>query len=260
MPPAERVRASPSVSRAGSVTPSASMQGFHRSPSAMTLRESTPTPSTPRGTPRPSASSIGSASLSTSPAKPATTLLHCTLCQRRIGLWAFLPPLQSNGRSPSPEDDSHQSIGAKVPQRQLNILGEHRSYCPYTMRSTVLPSMPTPPMHKASDSQLSLSNASSASLGGQPGVMEGWRAVLAVVLRYGMVRRQRLGLTRAQSGRVTNGGEEQSPEEVDAVEAMVNGVKARGVRWFGRSVSPRTHHSDFPQGKDLLKYVKGLLG
>jgi hypothetical protein len=86
-------------------------------------------------------------------------------------------------------------------------------------------------------------------------VLEGWRAVLAVVLRYGLGQRQR-DRTAALRRRVSIDGDSamevdgENPEgenadgagaDVDKVEAMVESVKARG-------------------GKELLRYVKGLLG
>lgn len=68
--------------------------------------------------------------------------------------------------------------------------------------------------------------------------MEGWRAVLTVVLRYKMTQRYQGG--RRQRGEDGNIPEGDDGMEVD-FEAMVEGVKSRG-------------------GKDLLRYVKGLLG
>lgn len=74
---------------------------------------------------------------------------------------------------------------------------------------------------------------------------------MAVVLRYGMARRQRLRRRVPSAGEPAEGvgGAHAAPssqgvqemDELDHVEAMVAGVKLRG-------------------GKDLLKYVKGLLG
>ncbi|KAH9949974.1 zf-C3HC-domain-containing protein [Amylocystis lapponica] len=245
-PPAERPRAPSSVSRANSVMPSTSDRAPSPSPSIASLRDGTPTPGPSRTSSRPRTSSV-STSRATSPAKPATTLLHCSLCQRRVGLWAFIPAPYANGRSASPGSEP-QEVAKTQPQRQLDILGQHRAYCPYIVRSTAAPSMPRPLTHGRSDSQASLMNSSTISVNGQPGAVEGWRAVLTVVLRHGIVRRQRLGLARVPSGRWTgesagagaSGEMEESPYEVDPVEAMVAGVKTRG-------------------GKDLLKYVRGLL-
>lgn len=83
-------------------------------------------------------------------------------------------------------------------QRLLDPLREHRSHCPYIVRSSVVSSAP----------------------GGAPEV-EGWRAVLAI-----LVRRASLDSTGSA--------------EADGVKEMMVDVKSRG-------------------GKDLLKYVKGLL-
>lgn len=120
------------------------------------------------------------------------TLVTCILCQRRVGLWAF-----------APLSDSDQP---RTGRRQFDLLQEHRSYCPFVVKSTVVPSPSVP-----NDAQ------------------EGWKAVLTVVQRYGLG--QRLGRTDDDGDRI----------QVDGVEAMVEGVKSHG-------------------GRDLLKYIKGLLG
>ena len=76
--------------------------------------------------------------------------------------------------------------------------------------------------------------------------MEGWRAVLMVVLRYRMGQWQRRkvskGATEPAGGEPisqgpaspVNSGEidEESWLEIDPVEAMVEGVKSRGVSCF----------------------------
>lgn len=67
--------------------------------------------------------------------------------------------------------------------------------------------------------------------------MEGWRAVLTVVLRYGMAKKQRIEYSflasteNGQSGEQGAEGMRDDPDamDVDSVKAMVNGVKNRGV-------------------------------
>ncbi len=61
--------------------------------------------------------------------------------------------------------------------------------------------------------------------------MEGWRAVMAVVSRYGNVQRQRLGLNRVPSGRPDSiaEGAESADGEPNSIEAMVADVKSHGV-------------------------------
>jgi hypothetical protein len=83
--------------------------------------------------------------------------------------------------------------------------------------------------------------------GPQPSAVEGWRAVLMIVLRYRMGRWQRRRVSESLTNRVDgepDGSEaqsvvapattadidEESWVEVDPVEAMVEGVKSRGVR------------------------------
>jgi hypothetical protein len=105
--------------------------------------------------------------------------------------------------------------------------------------------------------------------------------VLMVVLRYRMGQWQRRRVSKGVTESVGSepdtsqnqnqnqprvGTPEPSPEigedswvEIDPVEAMVEGVKSRGVR-----SSVETREADEPdvilQGTDLLRYVKGLLG
>lgn len=203
--------ASPSLSRSSSV------QWRADSPSP---RPSSPLTSisqlggTPVRTRTPRLSDIGKSARDTS-------LLHCSLCQRRVGLWAFTP--QS---APSPLDGSPLSHSSKK-QRQFDVLNEHRSYCPFVVPSTVVPKLPMP-----STSPLS------ANVGAD-GAIEGWRAVLTVVLRRGLSERQRNARLSLSGGdnEVTHGID----DELEGVEAMVAGVKSNG-------------------GRELLKYVKGLLG
>ncbi|TCD65697.1 hypothetical protein EIP91_002324 [Steccherinum ochraceum] len=265
LPPSEKSSSRlPSFSRANSVMPSASapqtpirlVRVSSRAPSAS--REGTPSPSPlrfrapnlfHRGTDTaPSASAM--LSTATSAGRSDSALLHCILCQRRIGLWAFVSSSQPEDPptpTPTPAPETPKKTAKVQPKRQLDILKEHRSYCPYVVRSTEIPTMPLPP-----SSQPARSNTipgSTVSLHAQTGALEGWRAVLTVVLRYGASQRQRFGLGRAQSERrpeasnslgVTQEAEE-VPAEVNEVEAMVAGVKTHG-------------------GRELLKYVRNLLG
>ncbi|KAF5371842.1 hypothetical protein D9615_009536 [Tricholomella constricta] len=259
------------LSRATSLAPSTP-----RTPSlsrASSVRPMSPAPPVQQGTPMtptrvPSAQFTFRMQSNVSSFKRDTSLLHCGLCQRRVGLWAFAPqpqppaataePPSTPRREPMDTDSPmHSAVAAAegsvtssaatvpstpskaVPQRQFDLLKEHRSYCPYVVRSTVVPSLPVAP---APGNSRLRSNSAASQMNGQNGTyaMEGWRAVLTVVLRYGMGQRQRLGLDFAQRLRGDTGSDEPM-EEVDGVRAMVAGVKSRG-------------------GKDLLRYVKGLLG
>ncbi|KAA1467599.1 zf-C3HC-domain-containing protein [Dentipellis sp. KUC8613] len=238
-------------SRAGSVAPS--MPATPRAPSRL---GGTPAPSTPRHT-----LSRVSSHLQRSPTgsifselKRDAALLHCSLCHRRIGLWAVGSSASRTGGPISAESSS-----VSVPSgRQIDLLKEHRPYCPYVERTAHVPSLPVPtPPSNSSTLSLHHSNGSNTTLNGQSGAMEGWRAVLTVVLRYRLGQRQRDGLLREVTERIESAREGNSSPtlarsatraegdgdqmEVDAVEAMVAGVKNKG-------------------GKDLLKYVKGLLG
>ncbi|KAL4248038.1 hypothetical protein ABKN59_002366 [Abortiporus biennis] len=231
----ERLR-TPSLSRAPSVaSPLPSTLGPARfrapllSPGSDTHEPSTPTPSPKRSILHRRSETMPNPIIS--PARPETALLHCALCQRRIGLWAFIKSSQPS----------------QQPSRQLDILKEHRSYCPYVVRSTIVPSLPVPqnfPSRSASTffSPVSSSSPSVTQFHGETGAIEGWRAVLTVVLRHRNAQRQRFGMSSMERMVSPDSGESVDvPMEQDEVEAMVAGVKSHG-------------------GRDLLRYVKGLLG
>ncbi|GJJ08229.1 hypothetical protein Clacol_002438 [Clathrus columnatus] len=63
--------------------------------------------------------------------------LQCKMCQRRIGLWAF-----TAATSDSPDSPFTPNGGTGLPQRQLDLVREHRSYCPYVVKSTPLSTLP----------------------------------------------------------------------------------------------------------------------
>jgi len=129
------------------------------------------------------------------------------------------------------------------PRKPFDLLKEHRSYCPYVVRATAVPSALAPNI------------TGSPENGGN--LVEGWRAVLAVIQRHGLSQRQRLArfMLNGESSTGTH------DEELEGVEAMVAGVKSKGVRmtcafWLGRV----TIMNFLLQGRELLKYVKSLLG
>ncbi|EKM58236.1 uncharacterized protein PHACADRAFT_182602 [Phanerochaete carnosa HHB-10118-sp] len=248
-----------SISRSVSIAPSTPRRPNLGPNYTSISRSSTPTPSSPRPSPSGrglSTLSIASASASAiSRTRPDSTLLFCPLCQRRIGLWAFIPQLHSNGDViPMPSGPSSAGETTSQPRRQLDVLKEHRSYCPYVVKSTVLPS---PPVLPAIRPQTPTTRAESYTLGSNPSLLqvngqlqatEGWRAVMSMVLRYGATQKQRLGRPSSliETHVTANSGNTSAPvegevQELDQVGAMVEGVKTRG-------------------GRDLLKYVKGLLG
>lgn len=86
------------------------------------------------------------------------TILHCTLCQRRIGLWAFRPEpsiITSESRCEVADADASESAlnGTAIAidsskklesQRHFDVLKEHRAYCPYVVRSTIVPTFSVP--------------------------------------------------------------------------------------------------------------------
>ena len=256
------------------------------------------------------------------------TILSCALCQRRIGLWTFkssndatsttnaLSAADATSNNPGitvttsangiSNTESINNInasgsrlpvrrapGAPLPKRQFDLLKEHRSYCPFVVRTTVVPSLSTfmssignppdsptspvsPTQEPTTPKRPSLSRrASSGStfsftfssprnapaypgsptsgVGGMgdPAAVEGWRAVLTVVLRTGLGKRHRQRAMMNVKNSVAKGAvhstdiganstaavpseastQESSGDsmEVDGVQAMVADVKSRGV-------------------------------
>lgn len=210
-PPSERNRTS-SLSRIATMSRPAS-PSLSRSSSVQWGRADSPSPrpssplasisqlgGTPVRTRTPRLSDIGKSARDAS-------LLHCSLCQRRVGLWAFTPqsaPLPLDG-SPLPHPSTKK--------RQFDVLNEHRSYCPFVVPSTVVPKLPMP--------------STSANVVADGGAIEGWRAVLTVVLRHGLSERQRNARLSLSGGdtEVMHGVD----DELEGVEAMVAGVKSNGV-------------------------------
>ncbi|KAL1660892.1 C3HC zinc finger-like-domain-containing protein [Schizophyllum commune] len=275
--PSSFTRKTPSLSRGA--TPSAS-RAATPAPMASISRPGTPTNAARRPAFLPLASSSLSIALGTGQgAASSGDIVHCALCQRRVGLWAFRAAEEngnakanSNGHgsegpsSPPPSEESAR----KPPPRQFDLLKEHRAFCPYVVQSTVVPSMhiSQPAANGLTRSATNASEhgrkssieqhrrtGSTSSLADPNAPVEGWRAVLMIVLRYGASRRQRerieegveLVATRLGEGgsRAAEGGsrpdEDAMSEDSAGVESMVEDVKKRG-------------------GRELLKYVKGLIG
>ncbi|KAF8899913.1 hypothetical protein CPB84DRAFT_1962574 [Gymnopilus junonius] len=184
--------------------------------------------------------------------KPENALLQCQFCQRRIGLWTF--SLRTSNEESTTDTPVYLDTVSDVPttpasrpkktlpRRSLDLLKEHRSYCPYVVRSTAVPSLPVPPTSPRSNGHApSLSVSQFNGMNGASNALEGWRAILTVILRYGMAQKQRIEYNFLVPKDSAERGDQDSEMDVDNVKAMITGVKTRG-------------------GKDLLKYVKGLLG
>jgi len=214
--------------------------------------ERPPTPAS-TGTPAPMSRLSG---------RKSDVTLSCSLCQRKIGLWSFqavvdepavnVPPSTSrhvNGTKdvyersagspppviPTAPYPSYLHPRRPMPSRVLDVTTEHRSFCPYIVKSTPMPSYPAfaggstgadgnpPPKRRRNEAET---------------LVEGWRAVLSVVNRAGMGARRRkddiFGPVMGTDGQVEDEG-------AASVDSMVESVKKGGPR-------------------DLIRYVKGLLG
>jgi len=107
------------------------------------------------------------------------------------------------------------------------LLREHRSYCPYAVRSTTIPTLPV----SSPQLELSGSNNQLQSIQLHPDdTMEGWRAILTVVLRYD------LGQKYTSDHKISASKGESNREYEDAMEleGVIAGVKSRGVSYHRR--------------------------
>ncbi|KAG6330930.1 hypothetical protein ID866_8157 [Astraeus odoratus] len=260
LPPDERRRTSSfSSSRLGSFGPSASMPptpSLSRASSVSRLfaeRESTPAPSVGQSISVHMGASTSQSQVSASPLRPRVSfrtngnfgssvsgarsasvltggaardmsLIHCPLCQRRVGLWSFATVSSeeeqadanlalSNGDSTSVFASAAKPTRTR-PSKPFDLVKEHRSYCPYVVRSTAVPSLPL------------AASPTATTANDDSGLMEGWRAVLAIVQRHGLSERQRLARFTGNTG----AAEQDRDEELKGVGAMVAGVKSKGVR------------------------------
>ena len=162
--------------------------------------------------------------------KRDTSLLYCKMCQRRVGLWAFGP----------------QAVAKENrPQRQFDLLKEHRPYCPYVVRSTIVPSFPMSSGHGANGNGNAGGNL-------QDVPTDGWKAMLSIVLKARKRSFYGAGRNMSTVGSIATGDMNGSAEsfvdvdreEVDRVEVMVEGVKKRGVSFFPCNILASTLVTD----------------
>ena len=233
----------PTGDKTATQRPSSVVRSLSRASSVVSFRSERgtapqPAPSVSRhGSPSPASISdrfpLTSVSATYTPQqKRDTSLLYCRMCQRRVGLWAFGPQaVEKENR----------------PQRQFDLLKEHRPYCPYVVRSTIVPSFPMPSGHSAI-----LNGADGNANGGVGGNLqdvpiEGWRAMLSIVLKAR--KRTSYGRSMTTAGPAGVNGDTElfanvDQMDVDRVEAMVEGVKKRGVSSFPLDALTSTQVAD----------------
>ncbi|KAF7354802.1 Zf-C3HC-domain-containing protein [Mycena sanguinolenta] len=108
----------------------------------------------------------------------ARSLVECSLCHRRVGLWVFAP-------TPSLRVGPGRQLTTE--ERHFDLLKEHRSFCPYRVQSTIIPSFSESTVEESSRS--AAWSDTTNSVGGNV-LVEGWQAVLEV-LQYGLGEKQR---------------------------------------------------------------------
>lgn len=100
-------------------------------------------------------------------------LLLCSLCQRQIPTWNFLTPTTAN--------ESLNFTGARQHRtRAFDVLREHRTHCPYVVKTTPSPSLAPVSMPYARKGE---PEVWSIALSPSMELLEGWRAHLNILLR-----------------------------------------------------------------------------
>lgn len=128
-------------------------------------------------------------------------MIQCALCQRRVGLWAFTPPIPPAQPLNEPEiAESTAPVATRTPPppapRSLDVLREHRTFCPYIIRTTPL----TIPNNEEPSTEV-----------------EGWKAIIGIISRS--KRRESIG-----EASITSPFRESSPGQ-KGVESAVSRVK-----------------------------------
>ncbi|KAG8934762.1 hypothetical protein FRC01_000443 [Tulasnella sp. 417] len=154
------------------------------------------------------------------PTAGATTLRHAVSLSRASDIATNESMVSVAGQAPSVADGETAPNTETFPVRSLDVVKEHRNYCPYVTRSTVVPvpvfSEPLPraplsrsasvgsggSLRKSLSSSLSNALLSGGSVRSKPDSnepVEGWKALLTLVGRAGMGLRFRRTGTTAQA-------------------------------------------------------------
>ncbi|PVG04456.1 zf-C3HC-domain-containing protein [Serendipita vermifera] len=197
----------------------------------------------------PTPSQSGTATPNISSGKAIVT---CQLCQRQVGLWSFGAASSQSILPPS-------TPGRPTPtQRHFDVLREHRPHCPYVVKSTYLPTAPMLNRDMVSsstpspDNKGTLRSSDSKNLLQPLPFVEGWRVLMSVISRsqWRKASTQSLVAKMLPPSSPATPQDERGPtleatssQEIDEVTEIVKDVKSR--------------HGG---GRDLLRFVKGLLG
>jgi len=97
-------------------------------------------------------------------------------------------------------------------QGQFDLLEEHWPYCPYVVRSTIVPSFPMPPGYSAVLNGTSGNTNGAAGGSPQDAPVEGWRAMLSILLNTGKRLFYGGGQSMAAARHIAPGGANSSAE------------------------------------------------
>ncbi len=150
---------------------------------------------------------------------PSRGLLVCSLCQRQIPTWNFLSSTAANRSMDFSGTRQHRA-------RAFDVLREHRTHCPYVVKTTPSPSLTPVPMPYARKGE---QDDWDVALSPSMELLEGWKAHLNILLRSEWRRISEYSpLGGIQGGIVEGSGEKPVGGVVEIVRTQHGGVSP----WF----------------------------
>lgn len=146
---------------------------------------------------------------------PSRGLLVCSLCQRQIPTWNFVSSATGNRSTDFSGTRQHRS-------RAFDVLREHRTHCPYVVRTTPSPSLAPVSIPYTRNGEADVWDM---ALSPSMELLEGWRAHLNILLRSDWRRISEYPSLGGIQGNIGEGsGEKPVGGVVDIVRTQHGGV------------------------------------
>lgn len=148
-------------------------------------------------------------------ASPSRGLMVCSLCQRQIPIWNFVSSTTANRPMDSSGTRQHRA-------RAFDVLREHRTHCPYVVKTTPSPSLAPVSIPYTRNGE---ANVWDMALSPSMELLEGWRAHLNILLRSDWRRISEYASLGGKQGNIGEGsGEKPIGGVVSTVRTQHGGV------------------------------------
>jgi len=142
-------------------------------------------------------------------------LLMCSLCQRQVPTWTFLS-------STTPSRSLDPSGTRQHQARPFDVLREHRTHCPYVVKTTPSPSLAPLSIPYTQEGE---PDTWDIALSPSMELLEGWRVHLNILLRSKWRRMSEYSsLGRIQGGTVHGSGDDPIGGIIETVRTQHGGV------------------------------------